>query len=190
MLAAAHPPPLSPLTLAWRHSGIFWIQTWWVIEHHPIAVLLCACPPAALRAYILLRGRSLSQGLVALLEIAVTLWRVLLLGVAIWAATSGREWHQLRVRVGVMAAWQIALSRLGVHLAQHLRLVLWELLFFALAFLILHRLMVWAVRSMARNNEWQHDARHRAALKSILSNMILAPLLVIYLVELARPALQ
>lgn len=189
MLLAINAHGYSRLALAWQHTGIFWAQTWAVIEHHPLAVLVCAAVPAALRGYVLLRGNSVSRGLAAFLDFVVTLWRVLLLGVAVWAACSGRELRILRAQMGVAAAWQIALQGLGGQFAHHLRLILWQLLFFVLAFLLLHRALRWIVRAGARRNVWLQNPLHRLAMDSVLRNLVLAPLLVIYVVEMARPAL-
>jgi hypothetical protein len=179
-----------PLALAWHHTGIFWAQTVAVIEHHPVAVLICAALPAILRGYVLVRGNSVSRGRAAWMDIIVTFWRVLLLAVAIWAACSGREWRALRAQVGTAAAWQLALGQLGAQFAYHLRLVLWELLFFVLAFVLLHWALRRAVRALGQKNAWIRESRHRVAMDSVLRNFVLAPLLVIYLVEMARPAFQ
>ncbi len=180
----------SPLALAWQHTELFWAQTWSVVERHPLAVLLCAAVPAALRGYILLRRPSVPRTRLALLELIVTLWRVLLLAVAIWAACSGREWRNLRTHVSAAAAWQIALSRLGWHLAHHLRMVLWQLLIFALGFAILYTLALWILKKLARKEPWLLDPRHQGAVESLLRNLVFVPLGIIYLVEMARPAFQ
>lgn len=181
---------MSPLAIAWRHTGIFWAQTAAVIEHHPMAVLICAALPAILRGYALIRGNSVSRKQGAWMDIVVTFWRVLLLGVAIWAACSGREWRALRAQVGTAAAWQLALGQLGTQFAHHLRVTLWELLLFILAFIVLHWVLRWAVRALGQKNAWLRESRHRVAMDSVLRNLVLAPLIVIYLVEMARPAFQ
>lgn len=188
MLLTTRPGP--PFVLAWRHTEIFWAQIGAVIAHHPVAVIMCAAVPAVLRGYVLLQGSSVGRGRAAFFDIVVTLWRVLLLGVAVWAACSGREWRQLREQVGGMAAWQIALGRLGWHVAHHLRLVLWELLFLVVAFVLLHWAMRKGVRAMGNRDTWLRDPLHRVAVDSVLRNLVLGPLLVIYLVEMARPAFQ
>ena len=190
MLMVTGSRSMSPLAIAWRHTGIFWAQTVGVIERHPVAVLVCAALPAILRGYALVRGNSVSRWRTATMDIVVTFWRVLLLGVAIWAACSGREWRALRAQVGTAAAWQLALGQVGMQFAHHLRLTLWELLFFVLAFILLHWLLRWAVRALGRRNEWLQVSQHRVAMDSALRNLVLAPLIVIYLVEMARPAFQ
>lgn len=124
------------------------------------------------------------------MDIVVTLWRVLLLAVAIWAACSGQEWRALRARVGTAAAWQLALGLLGQQFARHLRVMLWELLLFVLAFVVLHWILRRAVRASGTKNAWLRESRHRVAMDSVLRNLVLAPLIVIYFVELARPAFQ
>jgi hypothetical protein len=190
MLMVASSRSMSPLAIAWRHTGIFWAQTLGVIERHPVAVLVCAALPAILRGYALVRGNSVSRWRTATMDIVVTFWRVLLLGVAIWAACSGREWRALRAQAGTAAAWQLALGQVGMQFAHHLRLTLWELLFFVLGFILLHWLLRRAVRALGQRNEWLQVPRHRVAMDSALRNLVLAPLIVIYLVEMARPAFQ
>lgn len=182
--------PLSPLAIAWQHTQEFWVQTLAVIGRHPVAVLICGVVPAAERAYVLVRGERFGRGVLALLEGLVMLWRILLCSVAVWAACSGQEWQALRAQVGAAAAWQVALGRLGFHLAHHLRMVLWELLFFFIGFLLFHQIVVWCVRAVAVRNQWLREPRHQRAVRSILRNLILAPMAVIYLVEMARPAFQ
>ena len=182
--------PASPLTQAWAHTEAFAVQTWSVLRHHPLAVLVCAVVPAAERGYVLLRGRQLKPGQLGLLEGVVTLWRLLLCGVAIWAACSGYELRELRARVGAVGAWQLALDQLGDHIAHHLRAELWELLFFAAGLLLGILLIRWAVRGVARASRWMRETPHQRATVSVLWNLVLVPMAVIYLVEMARPALQ
>jgi hypothetical protein len=178
---------ISPLALAWGHTKIFWAQTCAAVGHHPLVILVCAAVPAIERAFILLHGRQMRPGQSALLEILVTLWRILLCAVAVWVACSGQEWRRLSSRVGVMRAWQLAIGQLGLFFSHHLWILLWEILFFLAAFLLLARLLEWLVRVLARRGGWLSEKRHRMAVNSVLRNLIFAPLAVIYLVEMARP---
>lgn len=180
----------SSLALAWQHTGWFWSQTMAAIARHPVALLACAAVPAAVRAYVLLRGRTAGPRQVALLEGLVTVWRVFLCGVAVWAACSGREWRDLRMKVGGMAAWQIALGRLGEQLAHHLRMAVWEAVFFLGAMMVLHQLVRRLVRLIARWSLWLREPRNGRAMMSIVRNLVLVPIALIYLVEMARPALR
>lgn len=182
--------PGSPLELAWRHTAAVWAQTADAVARHPLALSVCAAVPAALRAYILLRGASMPRTRPAALEILVTLWRVLLVCIAVWAACSGREWRALRSQDGVVAAWQITFSRMGWHLAHQLRMVLWELLLFVVAFGLLYLILMRMVGALARVNAWLREPRHRLATETVLRNLIVLPLALIYLVEIARPAFQ
>lgn len=180
----------TPLHEAWQHTGEIWRQTLLVFAHHPFAILFCAVVPAIERGYVLLRGPWLERRRIAFLELLVTLWRVLLCLVAVWAACSGQQVHDLSEAHGEIAAWQIVLAGMGTHIAHHLRMVLWELLFFAAGMLLLYLVLTWISAAVARAKEWETADRHRAALQSVLRNLILAPILVIYLVEITRPAFQ
>lgn len=179
--------PESPLVQAWRHTGAFWVQTSLALAHHWLVVLVCAAVPAVERGYRMLRARSASRSQLALMDFLVTLWRVGLCIVAIWAGTSGVEWRSLSARVGVIAAWQFALEELGYYFAHHLRMLVWELLFFVLAFWLAGKLLDALVRLTVRTGVWVRQAPYQQAAASVLRNLILVPLAVIYLVEMARP---
>ena len=185
--AAAAVRPESPLTLAWRHTGAFWVQTGLAMAHHWFIILVCAAVPAVERGYRLLRARSASRSSLALMDFLVTLWRIGLCIVAIWAGTSGREWHSLSARVGVAAAWQFSLEELGSYFAHHLRMLIWELVFFALAFWAAGKLLDAVVTLAVRTGVWVRETNYQQAAASVLRNLILVPLAVIYLVEMARP---
>lgn len=190
LLAAAAARPESPLALAWRHTGAFWVQTVLALAHHWLVVLVCAAVPAVERGYRMLRARSATRAQLALMDFLVTLWRVGLCVVAVWAATSGVEWRSLSTRVGVIAAWQFALEELGTYFAHHLRMLIWELLFFALAFWAAGKLLDALVRLTVRTGVWVRQAPYQQAAASVLRNLILVPLAVIYLVEMARPVFR
>lgn len=189
LISAAVAPPLSPLQLAWRHTCAFWVQTLLTVARHPAVILLCAAVPAVERGYMLLRARRAGRGELAILDLLVTLWRAGLVAVAIWAASSGVEWKALSQRFGVITAWQLALSALGSYIANHLRMVLWELLFFAVAFWLGARI-VRALVQLGSGTGWLHDRLHQEAAASVLRNLILFPLALIYLVEMARPVFR
>jgi hypothetical protein len=190
MLTPAPVPSHFTLALACRHTGTFWAQTGLAMFHHPFLIFGCAALPAAERAWVLLRGPWMGRGKLAMLELAVTLWRVLLCGVAVWVACSGREWHTLSAQVGAMAAWQVALQSLGSYMAHHLRMLFWELLLFAAAFLLLHKAISFAVRALSRTWPWLRDEQHQHVARSVLRNLILAPVMLIYIVEMTRPVLR
>lgn len=187
-LAAARPE--SPLTLAWRHTGAFWVQTGLALAHHWFVILVCAAVPAVERGYRLMRARSASRSHLALMDFLVTIWRIGLCVVAIWAGTSGREWHALAARVGVAAAWQFSLEELGSYFAHHLRMLIWELVFFALAFWAAGKLLDGLVSLTVRTSVWMREANYQQAAASVLRNLILVPVAVIYLVEMARPVFR
>jgi hypothetical protein len=190
MLIGASGQTGSSLALAWHHTGDFWAQTGAAIAHHPVAILACAAVPAAERGYVLSQSKPLGRGQLALMELVVTLWRIFLCAVAIWVACTGHEWQYLSSRVGAVAAWQVALGMLGAYLAHHLRMLLWELVFLGAALLLGTLILRWTVRAMALGLAWLREAHHQKAMRSVLRNLILAPILVIYLVEMARPVFR
>lgn len=187
LLAAPAVRPEGPLTLAWRHTGAFWVQTGLALAHHWFVILVCAAVPAVERGYRMLRTRSASRSQLALMDFLVTLWRIGLCVVAIWAGTSGQEWRSLSARVGVAAAWQFSLEELGSYFAHHLRMLIWELVFFALAFWAAGKLLDAVVSLALRTGVWVRETNYQQAAASVLRNLILVPLAVIYLVEMARP---
>jgi hypothetical protein len=187
---APGPQAVSPLAAAWRHTGVFWAQTAATLARHPLAIFVCAAIPAAERGYVLLHGRRLSRGPLAALEFLVTLWRVMLCAVAVWAACTGREFQVLTARMGAVAAWQVALEIAGKYLALHLRAVLWEFVFFALALLLADGAVRWLVSALSRRVEWLRDRVRRQAALSVWRNLVLIPVALIYLVEMARPGLR
>jgi small-conductance mechanosensitive channel len=190
MLTIPAAQTISPLSLAWRHTGIFWSQTATTLARHPVAILACASIPAVERWIVSMRGSRLSRGAIATLELLVTLWRVMLCVVVIWAACTGRELRELTAQMGAMAAWQVAIENVGVYLAHHIRAVLWELFFLAVALLLADRIARWLVLAFSRSVEWLREKSHRRAVLSVWRNLILFPIAVIYLVEMARPGLR
>jgi hypothetical protein len=190
MLTILGAPTVSPLALAWRHTGVFWSQTAATLARHPLPILACAAVPAVERCVVLLYGNRLSRGTMAALELLVTLWRVMLCAVAVWAACSGRELHTLTAQMGATAAWQLALENVGAYLAHRVRALLWEILFFIVALLVADRIVRWLVPALSRRMEWLRDKSHQKAALSVWRNLILFPFALIYLVEMARPALR
>ncbi|MBT9329462.1 hypothetical protein [Paracidobacterium acidisoli] len=189
MLYLADAP--SSLALAWHQSGEFCLRTAAAVARHPLAVLVAAAVPAAERGYVLMQSRTLPRLRLTLLEALVTLWRVLLCVVAIWAALSGSEWLRLRQRVGVAESWQLALQHLGKHIGNHLRVVLWEYVLFIAGFALLNFAITALVRALgAAGKSRLQTPEHRRAAISVLRNLILVPLAVIYLVETLRPMFQ
>jgi hypothetical protein len=190
MLTGSPAQVVSPLALAWRHTGVFWSQTTAAYARHPLAILACAAIPAAERCYVLLHGARLRRGPMAGLELLVTLWRVALCAVAVWAACSGRELRVLTAQMGAMAAWQLALENVGAYLAHHLRAILWEFVFFAAALFLAGKLASGLVAALARRVTWLRNPVHRKVVLSVWLNLVVFPAALICLVEMARPALR
>jgi hypothetical protein len=190
MLMTPGAPVVSPLAVAWRHTGVFWSQTAAAFVRHPVAILACAAIPAIERCYVLLHGTRLSRGPMAALELLVTVWRVILCAVAVWAACSGRELRALTARMGATAAWQMTLENVGAYLSHQVRAVLLEIVFLALVLLLAERIACWVVGSLSRRVQWFREHTHRQAVLSLWRNLILFPVALIYLVEMVRPGLR
>ena len=171
------------MATAWHNSGDFWTETWMAVTRHPLIVLACGVVPAAERAYILLETRPIPRWRLTLLEGILTVWRIVICVAMVWVAVSSKRWALLRSHFSANETAQVALQRLGTYLGDHLHVVLWELFFFAAAFLLLNYLLVLASRALLRPDV-QTPRNRRKAFVSVLRNLILVPLGLIYLVEL------
>lgn len=187
LLSVVEGHPASSFAIAWQHTGEFWVKTGYAIAQHWAALLLFAAIPACARGYVVLRRGFLQPGRVALLDLLVTLARVWLCVVAVWASCTGNEWRDLSGRVGAVAAWQVGLGMVGVNVAHRLRMLSWELLFFLVTFFLADVILRWIIRSVALGSPWLQDPRHQRATRALLGNLILVPTGVIYLVEIGRP---
>jgi hypothetical protein len=170
---------------AWQNSGEFWAQTGMVVARHPLAVLVCSAVPAAERAYLLLHAEPIPRWRLTLLEAVLTVWRVLLCIGALWVVLTPERWRTFWFRFSDNYAMQNSLQHLGAYLGQHLHIVLWELTLFAAAFLLLNYALVWMARGLARLDTLREADRQRAFV-SVVRNLVLVPLALIYLVELLQ----
>jgi hypothetical protein len=175
--------PPAGFTTAWHNSGDFWAETWVAVMRHPLVVLACGAVPAAERAYLLLETRPIPRWRLTLLEAILTLWRVLICVAMVWVAVSPERWALLRSNFSGSTSAQMALQRMGTYLGDHLHVVLWELFLFAAAFLLLNYLLVLASRAMVPA-DLPGQRNRRRAFVSVLRNLVLVPLALIYLVEL------
>ena len=173
------------LATAWHNSGQFWVQTGMAVARHPLVVLVCAAVPAAERAYLLLETRPIPAWKQSLLEGLVTLWRILLCVGMVWVAVSPERWQLVRLHFTGNQSAQVALQRMGTYLGDHLHVVLWELFFFAAAFLLLNYLLVLMSRALL-SPDVPPTRNRRKAFVSVLRNLVLVPLSLIYLVELLQ----
>jgi hypothetical protein len=169
-------------TEAWHNSVQFWVRTGLAIAHHPLAVLACAVVPAAERAYLMLETRPIPRWKLTLLEAVLTVWRVLICVVAVWVTVTPEEWRSLVRDFSSSVRMQQSLQRLGAYLGRNLHVLVWELVFFFAAFLLLQL----AIRGVV-NSGGRLDGLRRKALVSVLRNLLLVPVALIYLVELMRP---
>ena len=172
-------------TTAWQNSLEFCAQTGMAVARHPLTVLACSAVPAAERAYLLLHTEPIPRWKLTLLEAVLTVWRVLLCVGALWVVLTPERWRTFWSRFADNDAMQKSLQHLGAYLGQHLRVVLWELVLFAAAFLLLNYALVLMARGLARLNALR-DAERQRAFVSVLRNLVLVPLALIYLVELLQ----
>ena len=181
-MAIFAPEPAS-FSTAWHHSLAFCTQTLDASARHPLLVFLCGAIPAAERGYVLLkRGATRHQRLLAL-EAVVILSRILLVVAAVWIALNPSEQEQVKRNLVNTTQWQLGLQHVGAHLGNHLHVVLWEYALFAAGCLLVNLLIVMVVRALSK----RAPADRQRAYISIVRNLVLIPLAVIYLVETLRP---
>ena len=176
------------LAEAWEHSRGFVWETVAAVTHHLPVLLAVSIIPAALRAYFILKERRLPQWEANLAEALLTVWRVLICVVAIWATLTPMQWRTFKLRLHDADDFQLAMQRTGAHLGRSLHLLFWELLLFAIAFWSLYAIISLIARLTARIGDPEHRVRRSKAFGSILRNLILAPLALIYLVAILRQA--
>jgi hypothetical protein len=177
------------LAEAWQHSKEFWAQIGAAIAHHPALLFSLVLIPAILRGYFLLRTQPTPRWQLNLTEALLTIWRVILCIVAIWAILTPREWQSFRLRVRDLDQLQYAIQRLGAYLGHNLHLLLWELLIFAVIFWLLNALLSALARATSDARDTKRAISHRRAYSSVLRNLILGPLALLYLVAIVRQAL-
>jgi hypothetical protein len=174
---------------AWQHSKEFWVQIGAAIAHHPVLLLSLALIPAILRGYFLLRTQPTPRWQLNLTEALLTVWRVLICIVAIWTILTPREWRSFRFCVRDLDQLQYAIQRLGAYLGRNLHLLLWELLIFAVIFWLLNTLLSALARVTSDSRETKRAISHRRAYASVLRNLFLGPLALLYLVAIIRQVL-
>jgi hypothetical protein len=173
---------------AWQHSKDFWQETLTAVAHHFPLLLAVAIVPAALRAYFTLKARPIPYWEINLAEALLTIWRVLICVVAIWVTLTPREWQTFKLRLHNVDQFQLAVQRMGAYLGKALHILVWELLLFAFAFWLLHAFLSLIASQLAQHGNPERRAVRRKALGSVLRNLILAPLALIYLVTILRQA--
>jgi hypothetical protein len=178
----------SGFAVAWQHSKDFGQQTLFAVAHHFPLLLAVAVIPAALRAYFTLKAQPIPHWEFNLAEALLTVWRVLICAVALWVTLTPREWQAFKHYLHNGDQLQLAMQRLGAYLGRALHTLLWELLIFALAFWLLHALLSFIGGQLARSGDLERYAVRRKAFGSVLRNLILAPLALIYLITILRQA--
>jgi hypothetical protein len=176
------------LAAAWQHSKLFWQQTLAAAGHHLQLLLAVSIIPAALRAYLILKAQPIGRWELNLAEALLTVWRILICAVAIWAVLTPREWQLFKLRIQDTDQLQFAMQKLGAYLGKALHILLWELLLFAVAFGLLHWAMSLIAAQLARSGARDRRVLRYKAICSFLRNLILAPLALIYMVAIMRQA--
>jgi hypothetical protein len=175
---------------AWQHSKGFWVEIGAAIVHHPVLLLSLALIPAILRGYFLLRTHPTPRWQLNLTEALLTIWRVIICIVAIWAILTPREWRSFRFCVRNLDQLQYAIQRLGTYLGHNLHLLLWELLIFAVTFGLLNALLSALAHTTSSDaRDTKRAISHRRAYASVLRNLFLGPLALLYLVAIVRQVL-
>jgi hypothetical protein len=177
------------LSAAWHASKVLWQQTLAAAFHHLPLLAGVAAAPAAIRSFLILESRPLRAWELNLAEAILTLWRVLICATAIWVTLTPREWAAFEQRLRHPDQFQMAVQHLGAHLGSALHLLAWEMVLLAFALWVIHVLLsLLADRLALRGDEDRHILRYKAW-SSVLRNLILAPLALIYLASLAKDAL-
>jgi hypothetical protein len=176
------------LAAAWQHSEIFWQQTFGAVGRHLPLLLAVAIVPAALRAYLIRKAQTIRHWELNLTEALLTVWRILICVVAVWAVLTPREWQTFKMRLRDMDRIQLTIQRLGAALGRTLHILLWELLLFAIALLLIHVLLTFIAKLAAQGSNAQKRLLLYKAASSFLRNLILAPLALIYIVAVLRQA--
>ncbi len=174
--------------VAWQQSAQFWTQTLATVVRHPLAILFCSAGLAAERAYLLLRSKPIRPWQFVLWEALLTVWRLLLCLVAVWAALTPHERLGLMRNLNNEAQLQYTLQRLGGFLGRELRVLVWELVLYLAAFFLLNMLLRLVMRLLAQMIALLGDVETRKAYVAIVRNLVLVPLALIYLVEMLRQA--
>jgi hypothetical protein len=180
----------SSLTNAWKLSGLFWKQTLSALADHFGVILLYAAPPATVRAWVLLRNKSVPAWWLPSLEALAAVWRTLMCVVAVWVVLTPEQMDSLRGTIVSDASVQAKLSRLGEILGRQTWLLWWEIAFFAAAFLLLSWLISLIARFWIQGRESVPAQRNaqRAAFAAVARNLLVYPLALIYIVVAIRHA--
>ena len=173
---------------AWQHSRIFWQETLTAAAHHIPLLLAVAIVPAALRAYFTLRRRQIRHWELNLAEALLTILRVLICIVAIWITLTPHQWQAFKLHIQHIDQLQFAMQRLGAYLGKAVHTLLWELLLLVVAFWLMHLVLSLIADQLARPGPSDRQIVRRKAIGSVLRNLILAPLALIYLVTIVRQA--
>lgn len=171
---------------AWQNSRGFWQQTLTAVGHHLPLLLAAVVIPAALRAYFILKAEPVRAWELNLAEALLTVWRILICAIAVRIGLTPGEWQSFKQHLRDSDQLQLATQRLGAYLGRALHILLWELLLFAISLWLLHVFLSLIADILTRYSTPDRRVPHYKALGSILRNMIMVPLALVYLVALMR----
>lgn len=173
---------------AWKLSGQFLVQTLTAFAHHPGIILLYAAPPATERAWVLLRTKPVPAWWLPSFEALIILWRLVMLGIAIWIVLPPPEMVRLQKAFESNAVIQEKLDHLGANLGKHLRQLTWEIIFFAIVFFLVIWLFNRGARLWMQGLDLPRELKdnQRMALAVVARNLLLYPIALMYAVVLVR----
>jgi hypothetical protein len=177
---------------AWNLSRTFWMETLIAFARHPAILLLYAAPPAVERAWTVLRNKPVAAWWLPSLEALVVIWRLMMAAVAVWIMLTPMQLVNLRKTFSSNSLVQAKLAHLGQNMGNHLWVLSWQILFFAIVFLG----VVWLFDGMARlwtrgrDVPQEQTNNQRLAVAAVARNLLLYPLSLMYAVALARYYLE
>lgn len=188
LLQAASPDTESALAVAWQMSGAFLTQTLIAFAHHPGIVLLYAAPPATERAWVLLRSKPVPAWWLPSMEGLIAIWRLLLCAVALWVVLTPVQVAFLRGALTSNATFQAALDTLRENVRKGPGPLLWEVIFFLVAFFLLSWLLSLMAHFWIQAPDLEQERREnqRLALAAVVRNLLLIPLGLIYVAVVVR----
>lgn len=182
----------SSIGLAWQNTRLFWVLAFHTLVQHPLAIYLCAAITAAERAYVRLRRAHPVRHLeLTALEFLALAARLLLVYFALNATLTSTEWTNALFGAHPVGTIQYVGQQVAWHINHHLRIILWEMVFFAVWATLTERVCTLLPAWLARLGvPWLRPEARQAALGSVLRNFFLVPYALICLIEIFRPAYQ
>jgi hypothetical protein len=162
------------------------------LAQHFAIILLYAAPPATYRAWVILRTKPVPAWWIPSFEAFVAVWRLLMIGVAVWIVLTPAEMAALQATITSNAQAEDILDHLGQVLGNQLWLVSWEVALFVTALLLLSLLLNLMARLWVRGLDMDFERKkdQRMALSAAAINLLVVPFALIYAVVMIRHALS